>query len=105
MVRLNSGFNVGGTFASVTVSVKLSATIPPSRSRTVTVIRAEPLWNCAGVIVMVRFELDPPKTISLAGTREGLDEVAERIKLSSGDSASLIVNPIGPVDPFWLVVR
>src|SRR2546425_1129449 len=79
------GSRVGGSFTGLTVSTKLWLTEPPLASVTVSVISAVPNWLVAGVILSVRLEPLPPKTIFWLGTRMVLG--------GSGSSRTLRITP------------
>ena len=66
-------------------------------SLTTIVIVAEPDRPAAGVIVTVRLEPVPPKTIRPAGTSAVSLAVPLRIRLPAGVSASATANATGPV--------
>src|SRR5947208_6955575 len=96
---------VGVVFAvAVTVSTKLSLAVRLP-SLTVTVMVAVPVWLRAGVAVTVRLAPEPPKTMLATGTKVGLEEVSERIRLPAAVCASPTVKGMGAVAVFWLVDR
>src|SRR2546425_397178 len=73
-------------------------------SLTVTVMVAVPNWLVAGVIVTVRLEPLPPKTMLPLGTTVGLEDEPLTARLPGGVSLSPTVNGIGPVDVSSAVV-
>src|SRR6266571_4966942 len=96
---------VGAVFAvALTVSTKLSLAVKLP-SLTVTVMVAVPVWLRAGVTVTVRLAPEPPKTMLAAGTKVGLEEAPETIRLPATVCASPTVKAIGAVAVFWLVDR
>src|SRR5205814_1331078 len=72
-------------------------------SLTLTVMVAVPVWFVAGVIVTVRLDPLPPKTMLLTGTSVGLEDDALRTRLEAGVSTSPTVKPIGPEEVSWLI--
>src|SRR4051794_33784114 len=93
---------VGGVFTWLTVSTKVSlALFTPSL--TVMVIVAVPVWPEAGVTVTLRLAPLPPNTMLLVGTNMRFDELAVRVRLPTGVSASLIVNGKAAVAVFTVV--
>jgi hypothetical protein len=65
---------------------------------------ADPVTPLFGVIVTVRFDPAPPKTIALSGTKAILDERPVTVSEVGAVSASEIVYGMGPVDaPCWSV--
>src|SRR3954464_7606656 len=94
---------VGALFA-VTLTKNVAMAVEPASSLSVTVMFALPLWAAAGVTVIVRLLSLPPKTKFALGTSVGLEELAVRTRLLRAVSGSLIVNAIGPVEVFTLVV-
>src|SRR5205807_1146577 len=96
---------VGGVFAgALTVNTKLSLAVRLP-SLTVTVMVAVPAWLRAGVTVAVRLAPEPPKTMLAAGTKVGLEEAPETIRLPATVCASPTLKAIGAVAVFWLVDR
>src|SRR6266568_5508443 len=94
---------VGAVFAvALTVNTKLSLAVRLP-SLTVTVMVAVPVWLEAGVTVTVRFAPEPPKTMLALGTKVGLEEAPETIRLPAAVCPSPIVNGIGAEAKFWLV--
>ena len=88
---------VGGVFGGVPVTLRrklVPAVAVPSL--TVTVIVVVPVWPVAGVIVIVRFVPDPPKTMLVLGTSVVFDEVPVTLRFAGAVSASPTVKPIGP---------
>jgi len=75
-----------------------------SPSLTVTVIVATPTFLRVGVTVTVRFAAEPPNLMLQAGTRVGLLDVAETVRLPGLLSMSPTVKAIGPVDEFFAIV-
>ena len=73
-------------------------------SLTATVMVAVPLWPAAGATVTVRLEALPPKMMLALGTRAGLEELPETVRLAAAVSASPMVNASGPVVPSWLMI-
>jgi hypothetical protein len=88
----------GATFGAVTVNAKLIVAVDWP-SVTLTLIVAVPFSFGAGVMVTVRFPPLPPKMMFALGTNAVLDELALSAKFVTSVSASLIVKPIGSVDP------
>src|SRR5438093_1425980 len=74
-------------------------------SLTVTVMLAVPVWLRAGVTVTVRLAPEPPKTMLATGTRVGLEEGPETIRLPAAVCASPTVKAMGAVAAFWLMDR
>src|SRR5213596_1719041 len=64
-----------------------------------------PVWLRAGVTVTVRLAPEPPKTMLATGTKVGLEEVRERIRLPAAGCASPTVKAMGAVAVFWLMDR
>src|SRR5438477_6488323 len=94
---------VGAVFAAaLTVSTKLSLALRLP-SLTLTVMVAVPVWLRAGVTVTVRLAPEPPKTMLPDGTRVGLEEAPETIRLPAAVCASPTVKALGAVAVFWLV--
>src|SRR5467141_842228 len=81
----------------VTVRTKFVLAVAPPPSVTVRVIVALPLCPPVGLIVNVRLDPLPPKTILALGTNAGLEDWPETIRLAAGVSASLTVNGMGGV--------
>ncbi len=69
------------------------------------VMVARPLWLAVGVMVKLRLELLPPKTMFASGTRPGLDESPLRIRALMAESGSPMVKGMGPVEPLTATVR
>src|SRR5438477_566721 len=90
---------VGGEF---TVSTRLSLALR-LQSLKLTVMVAVPVWLRAGVTVTVRLAPEPPKTMLPDGTRVGLEEAPETIRLPAAVCASPTVKALGAVAVFWLV--
>ena len=78
-----------------TPKMELAVLVP---SLTVTVMGAMPIWPGAGVSVTVRLLLLPPKRMLLVGRRVGFAELAERVRVEAGVSASPTVNGMGAVE-------
>src|SRR5437667_276847 len=66
---------------------------------------AVPVWLRAGVTVTVRLAPEPPKTMLATGTKVGLEEAPERVRLPAAVCESPTVVAIGAVAVFWLVDR
>src|SRR6476646_2661333 len=81
---------------ALTVTAKLSLE-EFTPSLTVIVMVAVPVWPAAGVIVRVRLEPLPPKTILLVGMSVGLEEFLRKTRLFTGVSESAMVNAMGPI--------
>src|SRR5438477_8671044 len=86
-VRLAIGSSVGGSLTGATLSRKDWLAIAPLVSVTVRVIVAVPNAFVAGKICKVRLLPLPPNTMFEVETSVGLDEEAERSKLSTEVSA------------------
>src|SRR6266851_3623974 len=96
---------VGAVFAgALTVSTKLLLALRLP-SLTVTVMVAVPVWLRAGVTVTVRLAPEPPRTMLAAGTRVGLEEARDTIRLPVAVCASPTVKAMGAVAVFWLMDR
>ena len=96
---------VGAVFAvALTVNTKLSLAVRLP-SLTVTVMVDVPVWLSAGVTVTVRFAPEPPKTMLATGTKVGLEEAPETVRLPTAVCASPTVKAIGAVAVFWLMDR
>src|SRR6266498_5582887 len=96
---------VGAVFAEVlTVNTKLSLAVRLP-SLTVTVIVAVPVWLRAGVKATVRFAPEPPKIMLAPGTKVGLDETPDTVRLPAAVCASPTVKAMGAVAVPWLVER
>ena len=87
---------VGGSFTGFTVNRKLLLA-DKAPSLTVSVIVDVPDWLGAGAIVIVRFELLPPRTMAPVGINSAFEVLAETARLLEEVSASPIVNGIGEV--------
>ena len=98
------GSSVGGSFMGLTVSAKLSLADAPSGSVTVMVMTADPNASGCGVMVTMRFESSPPKTIPVSSTSAGLEEVPVSVSEAAADSTSPTIKGIGPVDESSLVL-
>src|SRR5688572_23579181 len=67
---------VGGSFTAMTVTTKVSVSVPAG-SLTVTVIVAVPAWLATGVTVTIRAPPVPPKESPEDATRSGLLELPD----------------------------
>src|SRR6266566_4240848 len=95
---------VGAVLAvALTVNTKLSLAVRLP-SLTVTVMVAVPVWLRAGVTVTVRLAPEPPKTMLPAGTKVGLEEAPETVRLPTAVWESPTVRAIGAVAVFCVVV-
>src|SRR5207247_174308 len=65
---------------------------------------AVPVWLRAGVTVTVRLAPDPPKTMLATGTKVGLEEAPETIRLPAAVCESPTVSVISVVAGFCAVV-
>jgi hypothetical protein len=74
----------------VTVRTKLWLALADP-SLTVRVIVEVPYWPATGVTVAVRLAPLPPRTMLLLGTRVGLEESPESVRLAAGVSESPMV--------------
>src|SRR5262249_15650614 len=74
-------------------------------SLTEIVMFATPVWPKVGVTVTVRLFPVPAITMLPTGTTDRLSEAAERIRLATGVSGSLIVNGIAGVDVLTAITR
>src|SRR6266568_2422015 len=96
---------VGAVFGvALTVNTKLLLAVRLP-SLTVTVMVEVPVWLRAGVMVTVRLAPEPPKTMLAPGTKVGLEEAPETIRLPAAVCASPTVKAIGAEAKFWLVDR
>ena len=81
--------SVGASFTDLTVRVKLVLVEAPALSVTVRVIRADPNWFGAGVIIRVRFVLVPDRDRFGFGTKTVFDELPVTTRLVAIFSTSL----------------
>ena len=105
VTTLPMGLSVGGSFTGLTVSAKESLAVPPSASRTVTVMIATPNCLRAGSTVTVRLDPLPPKLMLFVGTSTGFEEDALSVRLPSTVSTSPTVKAMGPVEVSSLTDR
>src|SRR5215831_6088283 len=87
---------MGGSLTATTVNRNELVTAA-SPSLTVMLIVQAPLWFVEGVIVKVRLEPAPPKTMFATATRFVSELSAPRLNEDAGVSASPIVKAIGPM--------
>ena len=97
------GEMTGKEWTALTVNKKL-ALLAAAPSLTVMVIVALPNWFAAGVTVTVRMAPLPPKTMFALGTRVGLEEAPESVKLATGESTSATMKGTTPVVVAWSIV-
>ena len=88
---------VGGVLLPVTVSKNVSVVLF-GPSLTMTEMVEVPFTLLAGVTVTVRFGPEPPKTMLLVGTSDGLDEPPRNCRFAAATCASLIARHWWP----WL---
>ena len=88
---------------SLTLRRKTRLTVA-APSVTETVIFAAPVNPRAGETLIVQLDVPPPKMIWLGGTRTGLDEVAETVRIPAGISGSLIVKGMSGVALNFVIV-
>ena len=101
----DSEANVGGAFVGGRVTRRRKvfvAVVLPSLAEIVMV--EEPAALVAGWIFMVRFEVVPVKVMLPAGTRTVSAALADTVRLLAGDSSSVTINGIRPVDVFIAMV-
>src|SRR5258706_3414115 len=82
----------GGSLTGSTANSKLVLATAPSESVALTVIVAKPNWFVSGLIVTMRFDPLPLKTISDDETNSSLDELAAKSNAPGGVSTSLTEN-------------
>src|SRR5437879_9325303 len=84
---------------ALTVNRKLSLAVRLP-SLTVTVLVAVPVWLRAGVTVTVRLAPEPPKTMLARGTKVGLEEAPETVRLPTAVCESPTVKAMAAVAVF-----
>src|SRR5437870_5162860 len=94
VVRLLIGSRVGRSFTGLIVRPKSLLALPPFPSVTVIVTCVTPNWLVKGVMTAVRLVPLPLNTILVLRSRVAFDDVAARVRLPAGVSASPTVNEI-----------
>ena len=87
----------------VTVNWKLVLALRRLALPTVTVIAAVPTWVETGVTVTVRLAPEPPNVMFACGTKVGLEEKPDKVRLLTGVTGSPTVNASGPAAEPWLM--
>ena len=82
---------------SATVSRKVSLALTPLVLATVMVMRPLPVRPGAGVMVTVRLEPPPPRTMPAFGTSDWSEELAKSVSAFAGVAGSPTVKGIGAV--------
>ena len=98
-----SALMTGGELLPDTVSTKVSLVLF-GPSLTVKVMVEVPVALAAGVTVTVRFELKPPNTMLLVGTKVGFDDPALNCRFAAATCVSPMVKASGPAGWFMAVL-
>ena len=102
MLTIRNPAGAPGRCRTVNRNTLLTLAVP---SLTVIVMLALPVCPGCGVIVTVRLPAVPPNTMPETGTRVGLPELPETVRLDAAVSGSLMLNGIAAVDVLAAITR